>query len=248
MEQVKNMGSFTSWRDVIDLKVEKDGFEGNSSKDLGIYKNRITKFLDMLEVTPEGQEILSDIKDKYGDKKIDLNVINFFASKTYADIGQIVIDVRDEKFLAFINQNDKKPMNMPLERILMHELVHVSDKRMPQGMPENREGCFNRQVEEFAVKRTDDFAKKYIPSWGSRGAYDNIAGKKADEYLGVEGKNGVDILGKDSSLVQKIEQSIKILDKQLQCVPGKPVYDNVHPDEGNRPQIGDVNTHTPVQP
>ena len=194
------------WKDIITLD-KFNYFTGNVETKPEVYFTQIEAFFDEFQTTNFGQEKLAQIRQKYGDKKLEISLNDSFQSVTFSN-GQISIDVRDEKSLAFLDPNTCEPKEMSIERILTHELIHAADPRIELGK-NNQEECHDKLVEEYATTETDKYAKLHAPQFGERAAYSNIvSASEKDNLLKTEQGSAIDLLKNDPSLQEEINDIV----------------------------------------
>lgn len=194
------------WEDVVSID-KNNYFSGNVYAKPEVYVKRIEKFLDQFQETENGQEILSRVKHKYGDSKVSIGINDYFTSMIFPD-GEITIDVREENSLAFIDQNSSKPMSIPLERIILHELIHASDPRIKIGQ-ENKDKCHSTLIENYAVSIVDKYSKECAPEFGIRASYDNMVGAtKTDNQFQTITEDPIKLIKNSPELQRKIQASV----------------------------------------
>lgn len=165
------------WCDII--SIDNDNHFSDNVSNPEIYISRVENFLDEFQKTDFGQDVFLNIRQKYGEKKLEISLNDDFGSMTFPS-GNISISIQDECDLSFIDQDSNEFQKMPLERILVHELIHASDPRVEIGK-DNKEECHKILVEEYATSQTDKYSRLHKPEFGQRVAYDNIIPKNEQD-------------------------------------------------------------------
>ena len=155
------------WRDVIDLKFDNLP-ESYTPQDVEALRNRVTLFLDTFEATDFGQSNLSQIKDKYGNDRLNIDLYDKTNDGWKGDSISLSVD----QGWGFINQQTNEFTPMSLERMMVHEMIHAGDPRFSRGVNMVSEEL-STATEEFATLETDRFVAQYMPHLGIRGAYVN---------------------------------------------------------------------------
>jgi|GEM_PF-6281290 len=212
-----------NWRDVITLEEPNlFFFEQSSPEQVQEAFQQIEEFLDFVEVTPKGQEMLHAIQEKYaprehmniaGGAKLEIGLNDNFRSATWSD-GNISIDIRFPDYHAFIDQRSGEAVPFNMERMVFHELVHAADPRV--GFNDDNKGPdYDTVVEEFATSQTDEFGREVMPAFGVRGAYGNDAGSCPEPIFDDPGMDGIKILEQNSALRGKIQGLVETVDERV---------------------------------
>ena len=192
------------WEDVIEIKRD-DGFLKNKTPaEMEQYQERLERFLDYVENTEQGQELLQSLQDKYGDieghsGKVDIHLVDQGSSITWPD-GSIMLDVTLPQYLAFLDAETRQAVPLSFERQTFHELVHSADNNLKFGVWYD-----DPNSEEYATQQTDAFARDYMPELGQRGVYDNVAGQQPDDIIDMEAISGMDQITTNPSVRIKLE-------------------------------------------
>lgn len=216
------MEDHLNWRDVLTLE-EPDlfFFEQRSPEQAHEAFQKIESFLDFVEVTPTGQEMLQAIQEKYaprehmniaGGAKPTIGLNDNFRSVTWPD-GNVSIDIRDPDYHAFIDQKSGGAVPLSMERMVFHELVHAADPKV--GFEDEQSSDRSTIVEEYATLQTDKFGREFMPNFGVRGVYGNVAGKCPQPFFDDPGENGMEILKHDSELREEIQGLVETVDERV---------------------------------
>ena len=208
------MPEHIDWRDVIQVDPDNDLLVYDlSAEEFQGYVEQVEAFLEFVECTDLGQGLLLDIQKQQAanndGEKIHLKLSDNTASGAAYD-GTIVINTNTPDYIAFIDQASGQAMPVSLERVVFHELSHVSDKRFA-------DAGGDVLSEEFSVQRTDAFACAYMPSMGQRVAYLNGAGEVPEQNSqnNSDGEEGVELIKDDAYTQGEIEDALKGLPERI---------------------------------
>ncbi len=135
---------------------------------------RVTTVLNDFESSDIGQFHLSRLQEKFGDAPVTLRL----HEQTEDGYKDHAIDLSVRSGWGFLDQNSQSFMEMPLERMLIHEVIHAADPNMPIG-PFVYNDDWKTMCEEYATLQTDEFAERFRPDLGNRGAYANAINNDA---------------------------------------------------------------------
>ncbi len=200
-----------SWRDVIQVDPDEDLLVYDLSPEEFQEKvEQIGAFLDFVECTDKGQELLRDIREQQKNnndgEKVHIKLSDTSDSEATQD-GVIIINTNTPDYLIFMDQSSGEAKAVSLERCVFHELCHMSDERLADISPGDI------LAEEYATQRTDAFACAYMPEMGLRVAYLNGAGKVPT--MDGDGEKGMDMIKYDSYTQEEMEAAIKELPERI---------------------------------
>lgn len=198
------------WRDVIRISRDDDHVYDLSSEEFQQTVEQIEDFLNFVECTDQGQQLLRDIQNNQAaNNNGQRAVLTFNEDKPSGATaeGTITINPKAPDYIAFINQQNGEAIPISLERTVFHELSHLSDPRIAH-VPSD-----DILAEEFATQRTDAFACEYMPSMGLRVAYMNGAGQIPTRDH--EAIDGMGMAENDAYTREQMKNAIKELPERI---------------------------------
>ena len=155
-----------AWRDIVDL-------DEKSAQFFPVEGKKIVSFLDFLQKTPEGQELLLDIQAKYGvGNKMPIMFNNrpadAEASSGYLPGGDVHFCLQDFTKILVVDQRTGKLTPVGAEHVIFHELSHAADPKLTASIKDT--DVYRQTIrdsmdpsEVYAVNRTHSFIQKYFP-------------------------------------------------------------------------------------
>lgn len=209
------MPDHISWRDVIQVDSDEDLLVYDlSTEEFQDKVAQLENFLDFVECTEMGQVLLGDIREQQAvhnnAEKVHIKLSDNRASGATPD-GTIIVNTNTPEYIAFINQASEEATPVSLERVVLHELYHISDDRL------QTVGAGDVLAEEYATRKTDEFACAYMPSLGQRVAYMNGAGEvpESNHNNVTDGEYGMDLIQNDAYTRDLIVAAIEDLPERI---------------------------------
>lgn len=215
METAKNDTGHLNWEEVIHIDRDPYHFKNTSPEEAEHNTQRLENFLDYVENTEQGQEMLKSIQSKQCLEEADYNGTNKLTialgdnrASSSDTSGRVFLNINDPQNTAFIDKETGEVTPLSFERMTFHELVHATDPKLAIGMTYDK-----FLPEEYATQKTDEFARNYMPELGQRGVYPNFAGQSPTDGNGNVRIDGKELLESRNDVRETIS---KMLEYDLQ--------------------------------
>ena len=154
------------WHDILHLNEESSQFFPREAK-------KIATFLNTIEATPEGQQVLLEIQEKQGSgNRLPIIFNNTHAedklSSAYIFGEKIHFNIQDFTKLSVFDKRRGGLAAIGLEQVVFHELVHAADPKLTKNTADDDPYVNARDgkpppSEAHAVARTHAFITNYFP-------------------------------------------------------------------------------------